>query len=66
MVSNIYEDCSMCDHPYPYKCEECCSVIIEEQQVQALEQAFVLKSYVGSGEDFCPDTYFQSLEGMLT
>lgn len=69
MVSNIYENCSLCENPYPYKCEECCSLlsneqqscIIEEAQVQAIE-----RFYVGSGEDFCQETYVQSMERMFT
>lgn len=53
--------CNMCENPYPYWCEDCQTCLIEETQIQEIE-----RKYVGSGEDFCPDTYFQSLEGMLT
>jgi len=52
---NIYESCTMCENPFPYKCEECMTCIIEETQVQEMEQAF--KRYIGSGEDVCLNTY---------
>jgi len=42
---NIYEDCPLCENPYPYKCEECQSVILEEIEPK--------KIYIGSGEDVC-------------
>lgn len=50
---NIYEVCTMCENPFPYKCEECMTCIIEETQVQEMES----KRYIGSGEDFCFETY---------
>jgi hypothetical protein len=60
---NIYENCSLCENPYPYKCEECISIIQEtEGEVQKISPF----KYVGSGEDACLDTYTQSIEKMLT
>ena len=60
-LRNNMNSCNMCENPYPYWCEDCQTCLIEETQIQEIE-----RKYVGSGEDFCPDTYFQSLEGMLT
>jgi predicted amidophosphoribosyltransferase len=49
-IHNIYEACTLCENPFPYKCEECQSCIIEE-----IETAKLI--YIGSGEDVCLATH---------
>jgi hypothetical protein len=43
----------MCENPFPYKCEECMTCIIEETQVQEMES----KTLIDKGEDVCLETY---------
>jgi 7-cyano-7-deazaguanine synthase in queuosine biosynthesis len=49
---NIYENCSLCDNPPPYKCEECMSCIIQQEEFKEIK-----KIYIGSGEDVCLTTF---------
>lgn len=59
---NIYEDCLLCENPFPYKCDECRSCIIEEPLGEVYRKLInEPKIYIGSGED-----YFQYPEKLLT
>ena len=53
---NIYECCTMCENPMPFKCDECMAVCHVEEQV--------VKKYIGSGEDAIILEYFQSKENV--
>lgn len=48
-------ECNMCEHPWPYLCDECRNAILEEEEVEIQERI-----YIGSGEDVILDYVEQS------